>query len=466
MFFKSNPSAQLPLSFFNSPSKKAAHEHRDNNSFAIFKNAPLLIDAGHYDTYNGTHYRNYYQRTIAHNSICVFDSTDTYSCFGQSASNDGGQLESAKLMNYNDIFLPENQRGKWIQYASGSNYSYNIADAQLSYDTTKLNFFRRRLLYIKPDKVIVLDHVHLKNTASNQRNIKWIAHFANKPSISGSIINTNIPDHIETYNGNTYLATNGNGSIAIKTLLPDSSTTTLIGGINYEYWVDGTNYPPLYIPDSTKYTPGKWRIEVKPTTITDTVVYLHTIDIGDSTNAAIAGGIALQNAYSVGTDWNDTIYFFSNDADTGKTYHMFNNISGSRTIGVFAADMRLGAYNIKIDGLTVSTATTDTNGILQSSINLSAGNHLIEITPNGVNIKEFKETYPLIVFPNPANSELNITLKTLILPISVCIYDNNGKVVINKLNKLKINISGLSTGQYFIQVKQGGKYYTAKFIKE
>jgi hypothetical protein len=454
------------VTFFNSPSKKAAHEHRDNNSFAIYKNAPLLLDAGHYDSYGSSHYRNYYERTIAHNSICVFDSTETYTTYGQSVSNDGGQIESTTLMNYDNIFLPQNQRGRWIQFASGTNYEYNVADAQLSYDTTKLDFFRRKLLYVKPDKVIVIDHVHLKNTASNQRDIKWIAHFAHKPNISGTIINTFVPGHIETYNGNTYTATNGNGNIAIKTLLPDSSTTTLIGGTGYEYWVGDTNYSPLVTPDTTFYTPGNWRIEVKPTVLTDTVVYLHTIDIGDSANIAVASGIAMQNTFSVGTDWNDTLYYFSNDADTGKVYHVFYNVSGNRTIGIFAADLIAGSYYIKVDGVTITTVFTDLNGIMQSSANLTEGNHMVEIVLNTTAINEHYKTNPLIVFPNPANSELNIVLQSSSYPTEIKIYDVNGKLLIKSINHLKIKISALTSGLYFIQVKQDNKYYSTKFIKE
>ena len=97
--------------FFNSISKRAAHEHRDNNSFTIFKNSPLMIDSGFYDTYQGSHHNNYYSRTIAHNSICVFDANENYTNIGFSVSNDGGQIESPHLKNLTEINLPENQRG-------------------------------------------------------------------------------------------------------------------------------------------------------------------------------------------------------------------------------------------------------------------------------------------------------------------------------------------------------------------
>ena len=459
-------STSTMVTFFNSPSKKAAHEHRDNNSFAIFKNAPLLIDAGYYDSYGSSQYRNYYERTIAHNSICVFDSNDIYTTYGLEVSNDGGQVQSTTLLNYDDIFLPENQKGKWIQFASGTKYEYNIADAQLSYDSSKLSFFRRRLLYIKPEKLIVLDHVHLKNTESKHRDIKWLAHFVNKPNINGDLTNTIVPGHIETYNGNIYSATNGNGNISIKTLLPENVNTTLIGGKGYEYWVNGTNYAPINDPDTTFYSPGSWRIEVKPSSLNDTIVYLHTIDIGDSINIAVAGGKVMQNYNSVGADWNDTLYYFSNDADTGKVYHVYYNVTGNRTIGIFATDLISGLYNIKVNGTTIQTISTDENGVLQSSAILKAGNHKIEIILNTTNLKEHNITHSLAIFPNPTHSELNIVLPLSSFPYEIKIYDTNGKLLMKNNNQTRLNISSLSSGQYYIQLKQDKKYYSANFIKE
>jgi len=454
------------VSFFNSPSKKAAHEHRDNNSFTIFKNTPLLIDAGYYDFFGSSHYRNYYERTIAHNTICVYDSSEVFTTLGEPVSNDGGQIESSHLKNYDEIFLPENQRGQWIKYASGNDYTYNIADAQLSYDSAKLDFFRRRLLYLKPNKVIVLDHVHLNNIETNQRDIKWVAHFAKEPDINGDLINTNVPEHIVTYDGNEYTSINENGSIAIKTLLPNNSTTTLIGGVGYEYWVNGTNYPPSTTPDTTFFTPGNWRIEVKPTTVTDTVVYLHTISIGDSTNIAVAGGVAMQNIFSIGADWDDTLYFFSNDAEIGKVYHVFYNVLGSRSVEIFAADLTEGLYDIKVDGLIIDTVFTDENEILKSTLNLTSGNHTIEITLNTLGVNEHYKKDKFVIFPNPAYSELNIMPPSFSYPFEIKIYDLNGKLVMKKSNQIRLNISSLVPGEYLVQIIQNNNYYSTKLIKK
>ena len=459
-------SSAVMTTFFNSPSKRAAHEHRDNNSFTLFKNKPLLIDAGTYDTYAGSHYLNYYQRTIAHNSICVFDSTEVYTNFGQPASNDGGQIESYALQNYNDIFLPQNQRGAWIKYAAGADYQYIISDAQLSYDTTKLDFFRRRFLFLKPSKVIVLDHVHLKNTANKQRDAKWIAHFVQRPDINGNVINTEVAGHIETFDGSDYITVNGNGSAAIRTLLPDTSTATLIGGNGFEYWVNDSNYLPLYPPDSIHGTPGKWRVEVRPVAGTDSLVFFHTIAIVDSTSGINAGGFAHQNDYSLGADWDDTLFYFSAKGDTGLVYHVFYNVSGSRTIGLFAADLTAGIYSVKIDGVTTATVATDPDNVLRSSVSLATGLHTIEIVlQTSEVISEINRWKSISVFPNPATSELNIITGTE-QEMDVQIINSLGEIVLAARNVRKVFISSIPAGIYFIRVTQGTDYYFTRFIRE
>ena len=404
------------ITFFNSPSKKANHEHLDNNSFTVYKHMPLLIDAGHYDAYGSSHYMNYYQRTIAHNTICVYDgSTNDQSKY----SNDGGQIDSRDLQNYNDIFNPANQRGKWIQYATGDSYTYNVADAQLSYNPEKLDFFRRRLLYVKPQKVIVLDHVHLKNTATKQRDIKWVVHFANRPDISGTVTRTEVANHIITYNGTDYTAANGNGNIALRTLIPANSNTTLIGGNGYEYWVDGKNYPPNPAPDMSFYTPGSWRLEVRPDAVPadGNVVYLHTIDVGDNAIPSKAGGIAFQNTISVGSDWENVLYFFAADGGIEKNYHIFDEVNGGRTVSIFAADMTPDLYSIKIDGTTVTMQQTDANGILQTSVQIPGGSHTVEIT------KDCSTVSPQATGPTNIMPDKNIMTYTAVAGMNDYLWD-------------------------------------------
>ncbi|MEY3443584.1 MAG: hypothetical protein RLZZ519_1865 [Bacteroidota bacterium] len=186
----------------------------------------------------------------------VYDSTDQYTNWGVNVSNDGGQIESPTLMNYNNIFEPQYQRGKWVLWGSGNDYCYTISDAEQSYDSTKLDRFRRRVLFYKPDHVLVLDHVHLRNVGTAQRDAKWVLHFQKQPTINGNLLNAAVPGHIETFDGRDIVQANGNGNVAIRTLLPASSRTTRVGGTGYEFWVDGTNYPVGVNMDTVHTTDG------------------------------------------------------------------------------------------------------------------------------------------------------------------------------------------------------------------
>ncbi len=455
---------------YNAPTKKAGHEHRDNNTFCIYKNGPQINNSGYYNSYGDTHYTNYYMRTIATNSVCVFDSTDVYSNWGVGVSNDGGQNESPTLMNFSNIFSPAAQKGRWELWGAGTDYCYTITDAEQSYDTAKLDRFRRRVLFYKPNQVIVLDHLHLKNITTHQRDAKFILHFQKQPTISGSIINTAVTNHIETFTGHDILQTNGRGNVAVRTLLPANATTTRIGGNGYEFYVNGVNYPEGGITDSTHTTTGNWRIEVSPTTVTDSLIFLHTIAIGDSTNVSVAGGVGQQNNYTIGVDWTNTLFFFNAQGDTNSTYQVMNNVPGGRTVKIFGGDLvPTMLYDVLVDNNVVSSHTTDTVGVLETTITLGPGNHKVEISNQTVGIStNIMNEGGIFIYPNPATNLLTLRCEELISK-EIKIVNLLGKTVyqatiINHLST--IDISNLSSGVYFIQLKQGSNNYNCKFVKQ
>ncbi len=458
--------------FFNSPTKKAAHEHRDNNSFCIYKNAPQIINSGYYYSYGDAHYINYYMKTIAHNSICVYDSSEQYTNWGVNVSNDGGQNESPTLMNINDISSPQFQKGKWILWGSGNDYCYNIADAHQSYDSTKLDRFTRRLFFYKPNKVVVLDFVHLKNTATSQRDLKWILHFQNEPSISGNLVNTTVPNHIESFDGKDISQTNGNGNVAVRTLLPINNITTRIGGNGYEYFVDGTNYPVAGPVDTIHTTPGKWRIEVAPTFTTDSIIFLHTINIGDNITPSLAGGLLHQNAVSIAVDWVTELFYFSANGDTGVIHHLAENIPAQRVLKIIAADLKpLTSFDILFDGNdAVYGITSDSNGILEYTFDLTTflGNHSIEIVLHSASAKLLENKIQLIhVSPNPSHDYLFISIFSKKEKIQIQISDEKGIQILQKTisDDLKIDTKFLPTGIYFIKAENIMGTQLIRFVK-
>jgi hypothetical protein len=459
--------------FFNSWSKKASHEHADNNTFAIYKYAPLIIDAGYYDLYGSIHFKNYYTRTIAHNSVCVYDSTEHFFYGTEPVSNDGGQIYSPPMMTYDDIFAPQFQRGRWILYGTGNGYCYNIADAKLSYDSTKVDRFTRRLLFFRPDKVILLDHLHLKNVGVKQRIPKWIVHFTNQPSVNGTLVSTIVPGHLETFSGRDYTMSYHGGNVAIRTLLPLSTQTTRIGGTGYEYWVNNTNYPPTGTIDTVHATPGKWRLEVIPTQVTDTIIFFHTIKIGDSIVSSLPGGTGQINKYTAGADWDNTLFFFNAQGDTGTDYHIMTQIRGNRSLLIFAADLIPEyLFNILVDQTVIATFRSDHNGILQLPAGwISAGEHIIEIEkkPGTVPVDETgKLTTGLIsVFPNPVDETLTVEVhhKTGEV-IEFTLYTPQGVLISSGKTRQKevINVRHFAAGTYWLEAHNPAHQQVMKIV--
>jgi hypothetical protein len=457
--------------FFNSPTKKAAHEHRDNNTFCVYKYAPQIINSGYYYYYGNSHYANYYQRTIAHNCVVVYDSTEKFTYNGNPASNDGGQQESATLMNYNDIFEAQFNKGKWLQFASGDNYCYNFADATLSYDTNKLNKFYRKVLFYKPDIVIVLDQIYLKNTETKQRNAKFILHFQNKPEINGENINTKVAKHIETYNGKDIFQANGGGNVAVRTLLPENTTTTRIGGEGYEFYVDGINYPVEVEMDSINTTPGKWRIEVSPNKVKDTLAFLNVISIGDSIRPAKAQGVLHCNSYSIAADLDSVIFFFFNDFQN-KDIHRAYDVIGNRFVNLFFADLASSStYALLINGQNEKILNTDENGILQYKTFLSQEINTIELHRTIIDESVSSDnSTEFTIAPNPNTGQFKISFNDKIYRnVKISIFDLSGyKIYEGEIeNNEMINLENQALGTYLIKLESNNvkKIYKVSIAK-
>jgi hypothetical protein len=78
---------------------------------------------------------------------------------------------------------------------------------------------------------------------------------------------------------------------------------------------------------------------------------------------------------------------------------------------------------------------------------------------------EFANYFSL--YPNPATNELNINLKSAIEINSIQIYNTIGQLVtIQTGNALKVDVSNLKTGNYFIKINTNEGFSTSQFIKE
>ncbi len=295
---------------FDSGPYFAKHQHLDQNQFTIYHKGYLAIDSGaDYTDTESPHYLNYYRRTVAHNSMLVYEPGEKFFWSENvlPAANDGGQrMDSSRFWNTirsledwrqtEDIW--DLARMRTVDYVPGS-YHYALGDATRAYQPSKLTKFTRELLYDPRANVLfVFDHVHA--TRPDFRKV-WLLHGVNEPAMQGD----------------SFRFHEGGGELVVHALLPRGHVITPRGGPGQDFWTpgdenggawgSGENWP-LDPPEGgpfpsdprlhnmwTKFydydrmlpsnrqnvVPGAWRVEVSPAEFRENDVFLHVIEIGD-----------------------------------------------------------------------------------------------------------------------------------------------------------------------------------------
>ena len=127
-----------------------------------------------------------------------------------------------------------------------------------------------------------------------------------------------------------------------------------------------------------------------------------------------------------------------------------------------------------ISEITSTGDTTVTNNFYRYNITESIVEQYHEDTQNwggiitSINEIDFNRNINLQIYPNPATSEISLTIPNNEIIVSIKIYNQNGQLVkqINKPDSQKITISDLKTGLYFIRTDTETNRYLSKMIKE
>ena len=123
------------------------HQHYDQNSFTLFKRGDLAVDSG---VYSGDglsdHDINYYVRTIAHNTLVVYNPAEDFSSARPDAtSNDGGQRtlypasRSPTSIEYFDQHAVHYDTGDMLRFEDAAGYTYALGDATKAYNNPTYN---------------------------------------------------------------------------------------------------------------------------------------------------------------------------------------------------------------------------------------------------------------------------------------------------------------------------------------
>lgn len=278
----------------------AGHQHCDNNSFVIHRYDLLAVDTGHYE--NGKHRANYLARTIAHNSITVFDPDERFggNSWGGgtpgSGANDGGQTyishpESVVEQNSEARF----DRGDIIAYQHQEAFTYVVGDATRSYAPDKVKEFTRFFVHLPPDIFVVCDRVEASSATFTKR---WLLHSHVQPAVDNDRITIR----------------NGAGRLQAHCLWPRETTMRVVGGEGQAYLVDGVDYPPK------KGYPERppWRVEVSPRAEAARQYFLHVIHVPATGQPFIQRAQCTQN--------DDTLH--CTFTHQGRSYRLTFNQSG------------------------------------------------------------------------------------------------------------------------------------------
>ncbi|AXA91885.1 heparinase II/III family protein [Massilia sp. YMA4] len=340
------------LDFKSSSFISENHHHLDHNSFSLSYKAPLLLDSGRYDRYGSEHWLNYYTRSIAHNTITVFDKTET---FGSRAANDGGQWFGSRpaypTIEQIDVG-GSNVLDGVASYEEGVDYAYVTGNASKAYVNSKLDAnagFLRSIVYLRPQarserpKVLVFDSVRPTKLGVE---ITSLLHSVNKPT--STIVPNDEHNGRYTFNfagaAEPLTIRNGGGMVTVQPLLPAQSDIALMGGLNEgssctqaavpegkldepahgeftsqdcRFLVrakqpDGSfawrNYGILENPpeDSRGTDIGAWRIEITPRTAPapGTAQYFLNVLHVDDSDGATSGAAVVEKARLLSADGN------------------------------------------------------------------------------------------------------------------------------------------------------------------
>ncbi len=265
------------------------HQHLDAGAFQIYYKGALAVDSGLYQggssgAYGSPHCLNYYWRTIAHNSLLIYDPNEKFG--GRGYGNDGGQRlphGRSEARNLNVLLAPENgyRTGKVLAHGFGPDpqtpdFTLLQGDLTEAYGK-KVRQVTRSFVFLNlrnphvPAALVVFDRVVSANPAFRKH---WLLHTLEEPRVDATSAVVDCTQH------------NNSGRLILNTLLPAATNVDLtkVGGPGKEFWVFGQNYANDVEPkrlERSSIETGAWRIEVSPKAAAAEDLFLNVMQVTD-----------------------------------------------------------------------------------------------------------------------------------------------------------------------------------------
>lgn len=344
------------------------HQHLDGGSFQIYYRGPLALDTGYYQGasdggYNSPNNKNYTKRTIAHNSLLVYDPSEIFECYNyggagrtQTAGNDGGQrmvgIGWDTCRSFEQLLSEEYTVGKTLAHGFGPDpikpdYSLLKGDITPAYSRNKVSDVRRSFVFLNlhdktvPAALIVFDRIVSKDPSFKKT---WLLHSIEEPRIDGNSFSV-----CRTKDGDI-------GMLHCNVLWPENAALEKIGGKGKEMYVGGVNYlNPLRHKD-TALEHGVWRVEESPAQAAEEDIFLNVMQVCDNSCTSLRAVRAIDSPKAVGAVIADRAVTFSRNGEQISEAFSFSVPKGSaKKLQLLVTDLADGSWTVRHNGKVLAS---------------------------------------------------------------------------------------------------------------
>lgn len=328
------------------------HEHLDAGSFQLYYKGPLAIQSGIYQGekggYGGSHFKNYSQRSIAHNTMLVYDPNEKFVWHNDNVINDGGQQfpnNGKEPSNFSELMGNEYKIGNVISHQIGIDtikpeFSYLKGDLKDAY-SSKVKGFKRSFVFLNlknkevPAVLIVYDQI-----TSSSKDFKkyWLLHSTEEP-----IFNKN--ETIIKRSEKGY-----QGKLINTSLLPttDNIIINKVGGEGNEFNVFGKNFPQVpYNNGKNSYDSAVWRLEISPQKPALKNQFLNVMQVMDVDNNNQLSVKKIETKEFVGTSIDDRIVLFSKSGELISKDFSLKLSNEKSKFKILITDLKPGLWTVK-----------------------------------------------------------------------------------------------------------------------
>jgi hypothetical protein len=178
------------------------------------------------------------------------------------------------------------------------------------------------------------------------------------------------------------------------------------------------------------------------------------------------------NVFNLATKPDNDMYIFKLDTNSNFIW-AFNYGDGGRRV---AFDLLVDSSNKiyycgRFNGWGVENFVDLNPFAADTSFSISNTSFTIKLSQTGtLSTQNFTTIYKNLVYPNPANNEINLSFENNLENANLKIISILGQTVLEKQNisgnNFSVDVSGLTNGTYIIHVNNNNSISTSRFIKQ